>query len=111
LETRPDQLFEFSHADFKDILALLRTDFIITTSVDGYLKFWKKTESGIEFVKQYKSHLGLIAGISVSDDGLLLATIAMDKTMKVYDVINFGMLPLLASWGRFSIMVKIASHG
>ena len=37
--------------------------------------------------------LGLIAGICVSDDGLLLATIAMDKTMKIYDVINFGMYP------------------
>lgn len=35
-----------------------RSDFIITTSADGYLKFWKKTDHGIEFVKQYRSHLG-----------------------------------------------------
>lgn len=35
-----------------------RTDFIITTSVDGFLKFWKKTDQGVEFVKQYRSHLG-----------------------------------------------------
>lgn len=34
--------------------------------------------------------IGLVAGINVSDDGLLLATIAMDKSLKVYDVINFG---------------------
>lgn len=36
-----------------------RTDFIITTSVDGHLKFWKKTAVGVEFVKHYKAHLGI----------------------------------------------------
>jgi len=34
-------------------------DFIITTSVDGHLKFWKKKEDkGIEFVKHFRCHLG-----------------------------------------------------
>lgn len=27
------------------------TDFLITASVDGHVKFWKKREEGIEFVK------------------------------------------------------------
>ncbi|KAG0272240.1 Peptidyl-prolyl cis-trans isomerase cyp15 [Linnemannia exigua] len=85
----------YMHRDAINFVAVTRTDFIITTSVDGFLKFWKKTEQGIEFVKQYRSHLGLIAGISVSDDGLLLATIAMDKTLKVYDVINFDMINMI----------------
>lgn len=38
------------------------TDFIITGSVDGHLKFWKKQETGIEFVKHYRAHLGAVDG-------------------------------------------------
>lgn len=34
------------------------TDFIITASVDGHVKFWKKLPKGIEFVKHFLSHLG-----------------------------------------------------
>ena len=33
------------------------TDFVITTSVDGHVKFWKKQDTGIEFVKHYNAHL------------------------------------------------------
>lgn len=36
-----------------------RTDFVITASQDGHVKFWKKREDeGIEFVKHFRSHLG-----------------------------------------------------
>ena len=38
--------------------AVARTDFYITGSKDGYVKFWKKNLTGIEFVKVYKAHLG-----------------------------------------------------
>ncbi|KAF9161292.1 Peptidyl-prolyl cis-trans isomerase cyp15 [Actinomortierella ambigua] len=85
----------YMHRDAVNFVAVTKTDFVITTSVDGFLKFWKKTEEGIEFVKQYRSHLALISGISVSDDGLLLATVAMDKSLKVYDVINFDMINMI----------------
>ncbi len=37
-----------------------RTDFIITASCDGHVKFWKKKdEEGIEFVKHFRSHMGV----------------------------------------------------
>ena len=37
-----------------------RTDFIISASCDGHIKFWKKKpDIGIEFVKHLRSHLGL----------------------------------------------------
>lgn len=37
-----------------------RTDFVITASQDGHVKFWKKKEDeGIEFVKHFRSHLGI----------------------------------------------------
>jgi hypothetical protein len=38
------------------------TDFVITGSADGHLKFWKKQEQGIEFVKHYRSHTGAVDG-------------------------------------------------
>ena len=44
-----------------------RTDFIITASVDGHLKFWKKkTGEGIEFVKHFRSHLGPSVALAAS---------------------------------------------
>lgn len=63
---------------------------MVTTSVDGQLKLWKKQEEGIEFVKLYRAHLMPITGVSASADGQLFATISEDQTAKVFDVINFG---------------------
>src|SRR5271169_3916012 len=66
------------------------TDFIITTSVDGAVKFWKKEAVGIEFVKQYRGHLGPVTSVSVSADGLIFVSASSDKTIKIFDVVNFG---------------------
>lgn len=67
-----------------------RTDFLITTSIDGHLKFWKKQDTGIEFVKHYRAHLASVIGVSASADGQLFASVAEDGTAKVFDIINFG---------------------
>ncbi len=40
------------------------SDFIITGSTDGHLKFWKKRAEGIEFVKHFRAHLGAVEGES-----------------------------------------------
>lgn len=66
------------------------TDFIITTSVDGVVKFWKKQAVGIEFVKQYRGHLGPVSAVSVSADGTMYVSASSDKTVKIFDVVNFG---------------------
>ena len=50
------------------------TDFVITTSVDGVVKFWKKQAVGIEFVKQYRGHLGPVTSVSVSADGTIFVS-------------------------------------
>lgn len=42
------------------------TDFLVTASQDGHLKFWKKMPEGIEFVKHYHSHLEPIHDVAVS---------------------------------------------
>lgn len=71
------------------------TDFLITSSVDGYVKFWKKVFGGVEFVKEFKAHSGEIKSVSVSVDGRSFATAGADKTVKVFDVVNFDLLAML----------------
>ena len=71
-------------------MTIFRTDFLITTSVDGHLKFWKKQDTGIEFVKHYRAHLAAVVGASASADGQLFASVAEDGSAKVFDIINFG---------------------
>lgn len=66
------------------------TEFLITSSVDGVAKFWKKIAVGIESVKEFKAHVGEIKSVSVSQDGRSFATAGADKTIKIFDVITFG---------------------
>ena len=67
-----------------------RTEFLLTTSVDGHVKLWKKQEQGIEFVKHYRAHLTPVVAVSASADGQLFASVAEDGSAKVFDVVNFG---------------------
>lgn len=67
------------------------TDFLITCSIDGTVKFWKKIAVGIESVKEFRAHLGEIRSVSVSQDGRSFATAGADRTIKIFDVITFGM--------------------
>jgi peptidylprolyl isomerase domain and WD repeat-containing protein 1 len=82
------------------------TDFVITTSVDGVVKFWKKQAVGIEFVKQYRGHLGPVTSVSVSADGTIFVSSSSDKTVKIFDVVNFGItyLPFFLTVDLFNMM-------
>ncbi|KAH8815417.1 hypothetical protein F5884DRAFT_817757 [Xylogone sp. PMI_703] len=71
------------------------TDFLITSSIDGVVKFWKKMGEGIEFVKEFKAHVGEIKSVSVSADGRSFATAGVDKTIKLFDVMTFDLLSML----------------
>lgn len=68
------------------------TDFLITTSVEGVVKFWKKVAVGIEFVKMFRAHQGEIVSVSVSTDGRSFATAGADKRVAIFDVVTFGTL-------------------
>lgn len=86
----------YMHRDVITHIACTKTDFIITASQDGHVKFWKKKEDeGIEFVKHFRSHLSVIECISVSAEGALLCTVGGDQAMKVFDVVNFDMINML----------------
>jgi len=81
------------------------TDFLITCSTDGILKLWKRTLDGIEFIKQYRSHVlpeksnpitcAAIHHLSVSSDGQLCSTVGIDMSCKIYDVLTFDMIGML----------------
>lgn len=81
----------FMHRDTINFVTVTRgTGFVITTSVDGHVKFWKKTSAGIEFVKHYRASLSPIVGVSASADGAMFAITSADGEAKVFDVVNFG---------------------
>ncbi|RNJ53262.1 hypothetical protein D7B24_002109 [Verticillium nonalfalfae] len=71
------------------------TDFIITSSTDGVVKFWKKMAEGIEFVKEFKAHQGEIKSVSVSQDGRSFATAGVDDTLKIFDITTFDLLAMI----------------
>ncbi|MCL7050495.1 hypothetical protein MKW94_027772 [Papaver nudicaule] len=83
------------HCDVVTHVAVSQAEFFITGSADGHLKFWKKKPIGIEFVKHFRSHLGPIEGLAVSSDGLLCCTISNDKSVKIYDVVNYDMMVMV----------------
>ncbi|PWN32820.1 uncharacterized protein FA14DRAFT_149530 [Meira miltonrushii] len=77
------------------VLLTPHTDFLLTASADGHVKFWKKQEQGIEFVKNYRAHLAPVTGLCCSADGSLAASISSDGTAKIYDVVNFDLINMI----------------
>ncbi|CAD6504500.1 BgTH12-00010 [Blumeria graminis f. sp. triticale] len=73
------------------------TDFLITSSADGVVKFWKKVSEGIEFVKEFRAHSGEILSVSVSADGRSFATAGADKSIKIFDVSTFDLLAAITT--------------
>ncbi|KAA8584309.1 hypothetical protein FQN60_008094 [Etheostoma spectabile] len=70
----------YMHRDVITQIVCSKTDFIITASQDGHVKFWKKKEDeGIEFVKHFRSHLGVIESIAVSAEGALLCSVGQSE--------------------------------
>ena len=64
----------FMHRDCITHIAVTKTNYIITASCDGHVKFWIKQPVGIEFVKHFRSHLGMFVGCGVS---ILLANCSL----------------------------------
>lgn len=85
----------YMHRDVVTHVSVSGADFFISGSADGHLKFWKKKPIGIEFAKHFRSHLGPIEGLAVSADGMLCCTISSDKSLKIYDVVNFDMMSMI----------------
>lgn len=72
----------FMHRDHVTHIVCTSSDFIVTGSRDGQVKFWKKMQMGIEFVKHFRAHLAPVSCMAATSDGSLLATTAADKAFK-----------------------------
>lgn len=84
-----DQLFSTTFTPY--------TDFLITSSVDGQVSFWKKGAGGehVEFVKEFKAHTDEVTGTNVSWDGRSFASCGKDNTIKIWDVVTFDLLTVI----------------
>ncbi|XP_068142122.1 peptidylprolyl isomerase domain and WD repeat-containing protein 1 [Drosophila tropicalis] len=85
----------YMHRDVITHVVCTKTEFLITASIDGHIKFWKKMDLGIEFVKHFRSHLVPIKSLVCNSSGTLLCTAATDQTAKIFDVINFDMINII----------------
>lgn len=83
------------HRDNLNFIVCTVTNFIITASNDGHVKFWKKIEEGIEFVKHFRAHLESITSLSTNIMGNLCCTSSTDKFIKIFDVLNFDMINMI----------------
>ncbi|XP_049876869.1 peptidylprolyl isomerase domain and WD repeat-containing protein 1 [Pectinophora gossypiella] len=86
----------YMHRDIITYVVVTKTDFVVTASQDGHLKFWKKQEEGIEFVKHFRCHLASITHMAANSTGTLLCTASTEKTIKVFDVVNFDMINMIS---------------
>ena len=85
------------HKDLVEhVLVAHKNEFLVTISVDGFVKFWKKNQIGITFVKSFKAATGRINAAALSQDHCRLITAsASDKIVKIFDVVNFDLMSLV----------------
>ena len=97
----------YMHRDIvSHIVVSKSTEFIITASVDGHIKFWKKLHNNIEFVKHYQAHIKAINSLVMSMDEKMIVTTSLDSMVKFFEILSFDMInmlsveyvPLCAAW-------------
>ncbi|XP_026279574.1 peptidylprolyl isomerase domain and WD repeat-containing protein 1 [Frankliniella occidentalis] len=85
----------FMHRDVITHVIVTKTEFVITASCDGHIKFWKKQPDSIEFVKHFRSHLAPVLDVATNANGSLFLSCGADKALKIFDVINFDMINMI----------------
>ena len=90
----------FMHRDVvTHLCASSRHSFLISASRDGQVKFWARTNEGnsLEFVKQFRAHLGPLSAMALSQDEAMVCTTAQsDKTLRLFSVTAFDMVDFVA---------------
>lgn len=85
----------FMHRDVITHVVASSQEFILTGSADGHIKFWKKQNEGIEFVKHFRAHLTSICNMVLSPNGMLLGSTGTDKAFKLFDVRSFDLIAMI----------------
>ena len=83
------------------------TSIIVYLFTNNWAFFFQ--EEGIEFVKHFRCHLAPISHVATNSTGTLLCTASTEKTVKVFDVVNFGnifMLPLIFSFIKCKVLLS-----
>jgi len=75
------------------------------------VKFWKKMVELVEFVKQFRAHLGRINALVCSGDGLRVCTTGSDKAVKFFDVSSSFLYFLSPSLALSLFRLRLHSHG
>ncbi len=71
------------------VIVTPRTGFIITASLEGTIKVWKKVKGDIKFVKNFRAHSSFITALVTSHDGSFVASAGDDGIIRIFDVITF----------------------
>lgn len=103
----------YLHRDTVSHVVCTPEGYLMTASIDGYIKFWRRpppvvgggaptrVEGGpfgnaplIEFVKTFRAHTGPITALATSPRGELLVSTSVDQTLKVFDVASCDLLSM-----------------
>ena len=86
----------YMHRETLSHVLTAKNDFVITASIEGIIKFWKKNNVGsLDFIKSFRAHNGPITSVALSPDQGWLATGSFDSTIKIFDVENFDMIEII----------------
>lgn len=84
------------HRETLTHVLVAKNDFIITASIEGIIKFWKKNHVGtLDFIKSFRAHNGPLTAAVLSPDQCWLATGSFDNSIKIFDVENFDMIEII----------------
>ncbi|KAL2312428.1 WD repeat containing cyclophilin family peptidyl-prolyl cis-trans isomerase Cyp9 [Schizosaccharomyces pombe] len=72
-----------------------KSNYILSVSYDGYVKFWHKTPNGVEYIKEFHAHNAMLLSAELSQDERLFITGADDKSLKVFDVESIDLVNII----------------
>lgn len=84
----------YMHKDYiNNIICVNSLSLIISISIDGVIKFWKKLYKEIVFLKQYKAHIGRVTGFSISyNSSKGVSCSDKDSVLKAYDLNSYDLI-------------------
>lgn len=87
----------YAHSEtISQVLVKRSSDLIISISIDGVIKFWKKGFRLIDYFKTFKAHSGTVLSAKIAEtSNRLYTTSVVDKTTKIFDLSTFDMIDII----------------
>lgn len=78
------------------VLASSKVNHVVTVSVDGHVKLWRKVFRLIDFSKHFRAHTGIITCAAFNESHERLITVSpADRTLKIFDILNADLLDMV----------------